>query len=79
MVKKIEGTLQDWDALQLKLADVMSRIFQARSEVVNAQTLPAAARHQPHLDALYREEDEVRKQIAGLSRHLHIELKNRKE
>ena len=79
MVKKIEGTLEDWDKLQLELAGIMRRIFHARAKATEAKSVPAAKEIEQRLEALHLEEDEIRKRIAGLSRRLHVELKNRLE
>lgn len=78
-MKKIEGTLNDWDRLQEELADVMSRVWNQRAIVTNS---PPGSREEKSaeivLKSLDDEEDRLRKKIAGLSRFLHVELKERK-
>jgi len=78
VVRKIPGTLDDWDRLQVQLADVMSRVWRQRN-VVTALP-PGSDQHRTQeilLKALDDEEKKLRERIAGLSRHLHVELKNR--
>jgi len=78
VVKKIPGTLEDWDRLQVDLGDLMLRVWRQREAVTKCKPNSKVARREERaLKLLEEEEERLRSRIAGLSRHLHIELKNR--